>query len=492
MKSMTRIAIAMTTLSSLWFAGCEGIPEDNDDLELQQQGLVQATGAAIWPGGKIVAHVITQGLQQWQIDWLMTRTRQMFGETWGRAANVHLEFGVPVSTDANVPNGHLGIGMDPNQSSTGLADLGYRPNAPTYLHFNKVDPFNSDVTKRDPSDFIIIHEFGHALSFDHEIGSSCTQQGGGTSVTPIDTQYSVMAFADCWKDKADKVQLSHWDRIGVQVLYGRKPAGMIVGMNNQCIDLTDEHAVTGQQLQTFNCHGGPAQTWRFGFGERSFEANLSGANTMEVAFLINGNNIAVQAGNQRHDGDMRNQRWNLTNTRVVGFGGKCFDVQFGVFQAGQPVNLANCNGTDAQNFELIGTPTANSEQYRIRLMGTNFCVLPSGTTAGSSLRLQNCPTTSSGPFFPRSEGTIRYSTTTGLCVTAVGTDPNVDMPLRFSIASGASIAGQKQMFSFSGLIKSDLGSCLSAEGNDFKNGTPTITFTCVDRSDLVFDYYWKP
>jgi hypothetical protein len=53
------------------------------------------------------------------------------------------------------------------------------------------------------------------------------------------------------------------------------------------------------------------------------------------------------------------------------------------------------------------------------------------------------------------------------------------------------IARQKRYFYLSGNIKSDLGTCLSAEGSDYQNRTKAITWTCSDSRDMVWDYYWR-
>jgi hypothetical protein len=46
------------------------------------------------------------------------------------------------------------------------------------------------------------------------------------------------------------------------------------------------------------------------------------------------------------------QKWSLDNGRVVGLGGKCLDVQWAQTANGTPVQLYTCNGTDAQKWSL--------------------------------------------------------------------------------------------------------------------------------------------
>jgi hypothetical protein len=47
------------------------------------------------------------------------------------------------------------------------------------------------------------------------------------------------------------------------------------------------------------------------------------------------------------------QNWYFDRGRVIGIGGKCLDVQFAITSNGTPVQIWDCNGTPAQNWGFI-------------------------------------------------------------------------------------------------------------------------------------------
>jgi hypothetical protein len=494
------VVVALAGLLEVTAAGCGDAEwqggSDVDDVEASQQTLVQASDAGTWPGGGIKAHIIRQKLHvpetpenslgDAEIEWLQDNVRRRFGETWGRAADVFLDFFETVATEHDVPNGELGIGVLPAGPGGNVPWLGWAADRPTLMVFSAPTP----------SPFLIIHELGHVLGFADNEGHgaenpTCSPQGPGDSLTPLDSRFSIMMnHSGCWVNPADPLQLSHWDEIGLRRLYGRKPAGMVVGVNNKCLDIPNSNTVSGQPLQTFSCHRGDAQTWRYFRSNDRLAANLTGASTMEVRGLTSATGTIVQAANP--NGGLANQRWRFRNAAIKGFGGKCFEVFQGVFRAGQGVNLVDCKGTAAQRYEVEPVST---DGYRIRVSGVNLCVVPSGTGAGSGLRLGTCPGSATSAWFLSNHGSIRFGSRNGWCVNAAGSDPNVN-PIGLRLAACVSfsategVTGQRQRFLVSGNMVNNLGTCLTGQDADFKDGTTTVTATCSQNRSSIWDYYW--
>jgi hypothetical protein len=84
-----------------------------------------------------------------------------------------------------------------------------------------------------------VHEFGHALGFKHEHerldGPGCTgwdQIGDAQILTEYDED-STMNY--CSDDGNNEGSLSRLDIVGVQVAYGRKPWGTIIGPGGRCV-----------------------------------------------------------------------------------------------------------------------------------------------------------------------------------------------------------------------------------------------------------------
>ncbi|KAF7436141.1 hypothetical protein PC9H_002967 [Pleurotus ostreatus] len=62
---------------------------------------------------------------------------------------------------------------------------------------------------------------------------------------------------------------------------------------------------------------------------------------------------------------------------------KCLDVRSAAFQNGSPVQIHDCNGSNAQKWRIASKPGAT----RLQLDGTNFC-LDSGLTPGNGVQLK--------------------------------------------------------------------------------------------------------
>ncbi|KAL4259364.1 Ricin B lectin domain-containing protein [Pleurotus pulmonarius] len=62
---------------------------------------------------------------------------------------------------------------------------------------------------------------------------------------------------------------------------------------------------------------------------------------------------------------------------------KCLDVRSAAFQNGSPVQIHDCNGSNAQKWRITSKPGAT----RLQLDGTNFC-LDSGLTPGNGVQLK--------------------------------------------------------------------------------------------------------
>ncbi|KDQ31550.1 carbohydrate-binding module family 13 protein [Pleurotus ostreatus PC15] len=61
--------------------------------------------------------------------------------------------------------------------------------------------------------------------------------------------------------------------------------------------------------------------------------------------------------------------------------GKCLDLQGNIRSGGQPVQVYDCNGSSAQNWEISDGPTV------VKLAGTNYC-LDSGDTVADGNRIE--------------------------------------------------------------------------------------------------------
>ncbi|MFJ5096316.1 ricin-type beta-trefoil lectin domain protein [Streptomyces sp. NPDC088557] len=85
-------------------------------------------------------------------------------------------------------------------------------------------------------------------------------------------------------------------------------------------------------------------------------------------------------------------------TPYVGLADKCIDLKSGVVAASQPIQLYNCNTTQAQSWKFTPTPGTAAAPQTDPNKGTlsvyeDWCLQPAASTPGSALQIQKCGTT---------------------------------------------------------------------------------------------------
>lgn len=93
---------------------------------------------------------------------------------------------------------------------------------------------------------------------------------------------------------------------------------------------------------------------------------------------------------------------------VTGVAGKCLDVDQGAGTDGTPVQLGDCNGTDAQRWTVAGDGT-------VRALGHCLDVDHSGTANGTTVQLWTCNGTGAQQWWPRPDGSL-YNPPAGRCL----------------------------------------------------------------------------
>lgn len=120
--------------------------------------------------------------------------------------------------------------------------------------------------------------------------------------------------------------------------------GPLVGIGENCVDIVNGSTSPGAGVQMFTCSGAPGQTFHF---------TTSGQIVSAAGLCLEPTNVNGGMGgiDMNACNDNVTQRWEVDGRaiRAWAFDG-CLDVQYGDPQVHAPLDLAPCNGTQAQQF----------------------------------------------------------------------------------------------------------------------------------------------
>ena len=338
--------IAAVFLSSI--AAC-GDPLDDEQIETTDALYGVGSSAKAWPLG--VAPTCWVDPDD-RID-LQIRVRQILRETWESYANVSftgtepsLPFGGLWASCANTPATHISVAFSTAANFRGSTNGGAATGALVTLISDRALGVNYERFR-----YQVIHEFGHALGFAHEMqrpdnwnGSTAYQCGGdGTDVgnyarvagglylTPTYDVNSIMNYCHPVDYPQD---LSLGDISGVRAVYGRRDVkGVLYGVN------------ASNQLQWYRHEGRENGAFAWGYGSGNvigtgweLKQLFSGSSSDGVLYGIDAaNNLRWYRNAGRMDGGFR---WEPGSGNIVGTGwdfGTLFSGGDGVIYGITPV-----------------------------------------------------------------------------------------------------------------------------------------------------------
>ncbi|UYQ66674.1 polymorphic toxin-type HINT domain-containing protein [Streptomyces peucetius] len=164
-------------------------------------------------------------------------------------------------------------------------------------------------------------------------------------------------------------------------------------------------------------------------GETKSVTSLDNGDKQELSWTYDGQveRITGQGGNGK--------------SPYVGLADKCLDLWLGRTDPGQPILLHGCNASPAQSWTFTPVPGQADADLGTLTIYDNWCVQPTGSTAGSALQLQKCDGSAAQRLKRTAAGQLTH-VASGLCL-AVKDGAGVDKtPIVLTTCSASSTAQQ--------------------------------------------------
>ncbi len=434
--------------------------------------------------------------------------KRIVENTWGRHANLRFSGWGEKCVDQQ-PGIHLRIENKPNGG--GLSEIGTLADAVSggvRMNFF-VDPSrsgnpdqrckSSEANRRQCIQGIAVHEFGHALGFHHAenragfepehalqatsgltLGDCADLPDAGQTAKAYGAYdvASVMSYCgNPYHRVGARLSLSPGDIAGLQLAYGRKPAGSLLGADARCLGAPTR----GSSLELSACNELVThQQWQF---ERR-RIRLGRDQCLHAESVSPGGAVTTSTCSTNPA-----QEWSFKATTVRGWGDLCLTAIKHSESDLIMLSARQCAGAPEQTWTLDehGTLSMNGE-------ASNLCA----SIMLGSLVLQDCNLPAVQRFELRADGTMRLKWNPDLCVEATAAnDPGFyEGPAQMGVSLETMLqpcdpSQLRQKWHLRGqvsLMNSDL--CLSQSPNSDTQAARVVPCETTDRSQ-DWSYYFK-
>jgi hypothetical protein len=384
----------------------------------------------------------------------------------------------------NNPGAQIRITIVPGDPAGGT-DSGYLgAGVPTDMH---VGDKAGDIME------VMLHEFAHALGFDHEIDrpdavNPCVANPithAGTSYTPYDNlSITNTTYGNC----VVRHDLSPWDVVGMQRVYGRKPVGSLVGTNNKCADIANPGG--GQpsgatHIQGWDCLNNNNQSWTYEKTHR-FHAAAFTYGYLDVQWGSSNDGTPIWNWT---DNPGPAQTWEMQSVQIVGMGDLCLEVPNNNWANGQTLQLNTCSPTSAaQRWSIVDSGSTGAGVFAIRgrsPSGTNWCVSVNNQQGAT---LTSCLSGGASQSLLLHNG--HFSTSAGNCLDVQWGNPAPGTLVWGYSCNWASNA-EAQQWKIRGAVHGLSGKCLDIDKNGgVHDGSAVQLWSCLGTVNQTWEYYF--